>query len=173
MNLTQTVKSVTLTVATHLEDAGKLEAEWNVLWQTCGNTTPFQSPAWLLPYLHVFKPGRFKVLSIRRRERLIAVIPITIVRSGGQAVLRLLGQEVSDYMDGLCVEEDRVEVYSLIKNGWLTSLPAVNSQSLSNCNRMLCYVRCRLPALFMRRFAQGRLVQPFTCNNWIRAQCCL
>jgi CelD/BcsL family acetyltransferase involved in cellulose biosynthesis len=120
VNLRQTVKSVTLTVATDLEDVGKLEAEWNVLWQTCANTTPFQSPAWLLPYLHIFKPGPFKVLSIRRRERLIAVIPITIVRSGGQAVLRLLGQDVSDYMDGLCAEEDRVDVYSLIQE-WLVN----------------------------------------------------
>jgi CelD/BcsL family acetyltransferase involved in cellulose biosynthesis len=120
VNLKQTVKSVTLTVVTDLEEVGKLEAEWNVLWQTCANTTPFQSPAWLLPYLHIFQPGQFKVLSIRRRERLIAVIPITIVRSGGQAVLRLLGQDVSDYMDGLCAEEDRVDVYSLIQE-WLVN----------------------------------------------------
>ena len=120
VSLTQTVRSVTLTVSTRLEDVLKLEPEWNVLWQTSGNSTPFQSPAWLLPYLHVFKPGPFKVLSIRRRERLVAIFPFAIVPSGGHAVLRLLGQEVSDYMDGLCVEEDRAEVCSLIQE-WLVS----------------------------------------------------
>jgi CelD/BcsL family acetyltransferase involved in cellulose biosynthesis len=104
-----------LTVATSLEDLLPWEWEWKTLWELSINATPFQSPAWILPYLRVFKPPLFKILFIRRDRRLVAVFPLAIDNSGGGYVLRLLGQGVSDYLDGLCLEDERSEVVRLVE----------------------------------------------------------
>jgi CelD/BcsL family acetyltransferase involved in cellulose biosynthesis len=105
-------------MATSLDDLLAFESEWQGLWEVSAAATPFQSPAWLLPYLRVFTPDPFQVLLVRRSTRLVAVLPLVVTRSEDHSVLRLLGEGISDYLDGVCREEDRSAVCKLFQN-WL------------------------------------------------------
>src|SRR5437868_8334954 len=114
----QTMDGLRSTVATSLDDLLAFESEWQGLWEVSAAATPFQSPAWLLPYLRVFTPDPFQVLLVRRSTRLVAVLPLVVTRSEDHSVLRLLGEGISDYLDGVCREEDRSAVCKLFQN-WL------------------------------------------------------
>lgn len=83
-----------------------LAAEWGALWQRVPETTPFQSPAWLVPWWRRFQPGRLATLAMRRQGRLVAVLPLyhDATRPGGK--LRLLGGGNTDYLD-ILAEPDR------------------------------------------------------------------
>ncbi len=52
------------------------EAEWWDLWHACPAATPFRSPAWLLPWWHVFAPGPLRTVAVRRQGRLVALAPL-------------------------------------------------------------------------------------------------
>jgi CelD/BcsL family acetyltransferase involved in cellulose biosynthesis len=104
---------LTTTVVTSLPDLTPWEAEWKQLWQASADPTPFQSPSWLLPYLRIFRHESFKILLVRSGGRLVALFPFVIDNSGGRPALKLLAEDVSDYLDGLCREEYRSEVCTL------------------------------------------------------------
>ncbi len=80
-----------------------LSAEWDELWARCPGATPFQSPAWLVPWWRAFGSGELHVLALRHGGRLVALVPFYIgaVHDGGARVVRLLGSGNSDYVDGL------------------------------------------------------------------------
>ena len=126
---TQIVEPLTLAVVTNLKDVLRFEPEWSALWQQATDTTPFQSPAWLIAYLRFFQPESFKCVVFRRGNRVVAVLPL-VVRSldglsrhtaaeAAQPGLRLLGEGVSDYLDMLCLEEERSSVGELFQP-WLS-----------------------------------------------------
>jgi CelD/BcsL family acetyltransferase involved in cellulose biosynthesis len=76
-----------------------LEPEWWALWRRCPSATPFQSPAWLLPWWDVFAPGELCVTAIRGSERLVALAPFYIEAGPlGRRVLPI-GISISDYHD--------------------------------------------------------------------------
>ncbi|MBV9297464.1 MAG: GNAT family N-acetyltransferase [Verrucomicrobia bacterium] len=124
----QAVEPLTLTVVAKLKDAFWFEPEWSALWRQATETTPFQSPAWLIAWLRCFQPVPFKVIFFRRGERLVAVLPLVvngpeglsrhIEAKGTQPGLRLLGEGVSDYLDMLCLQEERSSVGKLFQP-WL------------------------------------------------------
>ncbi|KAA2241104.1 GNAT family N-acetyltransferase [Salinarimonas soli] len=76
-----------------------LEAEWWKLWRRCESATPFQSPAWLLPWWQVFAPGELRAIAVRDAGRLVALAPF--YREDGAHGRRLLplGIGLSDYGD--------------------------------------------------------------------------
>ena len=85
-------------------DAARLEAlagGWWDLWSRCPGATPFQSPAWLLPWWRHFHPGSLATIVVRNGGRLIALAPH--YREDGEYGPRLLpvGISVSDYLDVL------------------------------------------------------------------------
>jgi CelD/BcsL family acetyltransferase involved in cellulose biosynthesis len=124
----QMAEPLTLTVVTRLEDVLWFEPGWSALWQETKDTTPFQSAAWLIAYLQCFQPEPFNVVFFRRGERVVAVLPLVArglhgrsSRSEAEATqsgLRLLGEGVSDYLDMLCLEDERSSVGELLQS-WL------------------------------------------------------
>jgi CelD/BcsL family acetyltransferase involved in cellulose biosynthesis len=87
-----------------VETADELEAlapEWEALWRRCPAATPFQAPAWLVPWWHHFEPGRLAAIAVRRRGSLAGLLPLYRDDRSGRACLRLLGAGNSDYLDAI------------------------------------------------------------------------
>lgn len=80
-----------------LENADGLEEEWWTLWRRDPHATPFQSPAWLLPWRRCFDDGEDIVLAVRENERVIALLPL--FRLDGRFLL--WGAGTSDRLDGV------------------------------------------------------------------------
>lgn len=87
----------------------RLEPEWWDLWRRCPQATPFQSPAWLIPWWRSFAPGSLFVLAARRGGKLVGLAPGYIENGDlGRRVLPV-GISLSDHLDVLidpdCVDE--------------------------------------------------------------------
>lgn len=80
-----------------LTEAWSLADEWWDLWHRDPGATPFQSPAWLLPWRRHFDDGESIVLALRRDRRLIGLIPL--MHLDGR--LLLWGAGTSDWLNGL------------------------------------------------------------------------
>lgn len=78
-----------------------LEPEWRDLWERDPAATPFQSPAWLLPWVRTFADSDWLVATMRRRGRLIAVLPLFCVDDVHGRRLLSMGAGISDYGDGV------------------------------------------------------------------------
>lgn len=76
-----------------------LAPSWWDLWRRCPGATPFQSPAWLLPWWRAFAPGQLCVITVRGDGRLLGLAPFYV--ESGRRGRRLLpiGVGVSDYHD--------------------------------------------------------------------------
>ena len=64
-------------------DAAELAAiadDWQALWQRVPTATPFQSPAWLLPWWRSFHPGELAVVALWRGRRLVGLAPLYLER---------------------------------------------------------------------------------------------
>jgi glycosyltransferase involved in cell wall biosynthesis/CelD/BcsL family acetyltransferase involved in cellulose biosynthesis len=96
-------------VATSLLRSGKgleeLAADWQALWGEDSNTTPFQHPAWLLPWWRQFGPdGELQAITQRDPEgRLTGLLPLYTYRDqgSGRRQLLLVGAGTSDYLNGV------------------------------------------------------------------------
>jgi CelD/BcsL family acetyltransferase involved in cellulose biosynthesis len=77
----------------------RLEPEWWELWRRSRDATPFQSPAWLLPWWRCFGEGRPVVATVRRQGRLDGLAASYIHGFGQGAKLLPLGVGISDYLD--------------------------------------------------------------------------
>lgn len=91
-----------------IRDGAALEAlvqRWWDLWRRCPAATPFQSPAWLVPWWREFAPGDLFVLAVETRDTLVGLAPF--FREEGPHGRRLLplGIAVSDYLDVLLAPE--------------------------------------------------------------------
>jgi CelD/BcsL family acetyltransferase involved in cellulose biosynthesis len=91
-----------------------LEQDWWRLWARVPRATPFQSPAWLLPWWEAFAPGSLSVLTVRREGRLIGFVPFYV-----DAERRALpiGVSLSDYLDVLIDPEESASAISLLSWG--------------------------------------------------------
>ncbi|WP_026873360.1 GNAT family N-acetyltransferase [Inquilinus limosus] len=78
-----------------------LEPEWWELWSRCPAATPFQSPAWLLPWWRCFAPGRLRAIAVRRDGRLVGLAPLYLEDGALGRRLLLLGLGTTDYLDVL------------------------------------------------------------------------
>ncbi len=91
-----------------LRSTPELEAlvpEWIALWRDDPGATPFQHPAWLVPWWHHFGQPDLRVLTMRDGEshRLLAIVPMYVYREpgSGERQFLLLGAGTSDYLDGV------------------------------------------------------------------------
>jgi CelD/BcsL family acetyltransferase involved in cellulose biosynthesis len=82
----------------------RLEPAWWDLLRRSPAATPFQSPAWLLPWWEAFHPGPLCTVAVHAGERLVALAPIYVERTGDCRRLLPLGISVSDYHDVLADE---------------------------------------------------------------------
>lgn len=84
-------------------DAGlqALAPEWLDLWRRVPGTTPFASPAWLLPWWRQFGTGAPRVVIQREQGRLVAVLPLYQLDEPGVRKLLPIGAGTSDHLDAL------------------------------------------------------------------------
>ncbi len=80
-------------------DLVRLLPEWWALWSRSERATPFQSPAWLLPWWQTFRPGDLMTVAVRRDGLLVGLAPF--YREDGPYGRRLLplGIGITDYLD--------------------------------------------------------------------------
>ena len=87
------------------EELQSLAEEWAALWRRDRRATPFQHPAWLLPWWRQFGPdGTLHSLTMRDSEgRLLGLLPLYSYQDPQteRKKLLLLGAGTSDYLDGL------------------------------------------------------------------------
>jgi len=77
----------------------ELAPAWWALWRKCPNSTPFQSPGWLLPWWQTFAPGELLSVAVISEDRLLALAALYI--EAATARLLPLGTGISDYVDVL------------------------------------------------------------------------
>jgi CelD/BcsL family acetyltransferase involved in cellulose biosynthesis len=90
-------------VIRHAEPFAALETEWWELWRRVAAATPFQSPAWLIPWWRCFHPGELFVITVRAAGRLVGLAPFYV--EDGTRRLLPLGISVSDHLDVLVAPE--------------------------------------------------------------------
>ncbi len=81
-----------------------LAPEWWELWRRDTAATPFQSPAWLLPWWHHFDEGELLAIVVRDAGgRLIGLLPLYIYPDPQSSRRKLLfvGAGTSDYQGGV------------------------------------------------------------------------
>jgi len=52
-----------------------LAPRWWDLWRRSPTATPFQSPAWLIPWWRSFHPGALSAIAVHRGEGLVGFAP--------------------------------------------------------------------------------------------------
>lgn len=95
--------AVELNVITRFDALSALAPEWLELWRRAPDTTPFQSPMWLLPWWRHFGSNDLHVITVRDRGRLEALAPLYIIREDDESLGLLLGTGISDYLDVLTI----------------------------------------------------------------------
>ncbi|MDB5641785.1 MAG: glycosyl transferase, group 1 [Hyphomicrobiales bacterium] len=80
-----------------LETLHELAPAWWDLWRRDARATPFQSPAWLIPWWRAFSPGRLHVAAVWQDDRLAALAPLYIEEATGR--LLPIGISLSDSLD--------------------------------------------------------------------------
>ncbi|MGX8008951.1 GNAT family N-acetyltransferase [Mesorhizobium sp. ORM8.1] len=80
----------------------RIESSWWRLWSQSASATPFQSPAWLLPWWRAFAPGDLAAIAMWSGDDLIGLAPLYIERHALGARLLPIGISLSDYLDILC-----------------------------------------------------------------------
>ena len=78
-----------------------LAPEWQALWRTLPDATPFQSPAWLLPWWSQFGTARPVVGVLRDAGRLVGLLPAYVLEEPAGAKLLPVGAGISDTLDAL------------------------------------------------------------------------
>ncbi|MFJ5773458.1 GNAT family N-acetyltransferase [Streptomyces sp. NPDC093094] len=83
----------------------ELAPAWARLYRRCTTATPFQSHSWLHSWwLSYGRPGRLRLVVVRRAGEVVAVAPLTAVRRPLPALVPL-GGAISDYGDVLLDDE--------------------------------------------------------------------
>lgn len=77
-----------------------LGPEWEALWRRAG-TTPFASPAWLLPWWRQFGTGAPRVAVQRDDGRLTGVLPLYRLDEPTVRKLLPIGAGITDHLDAL------------------------------------------------------------------------
>lgn len=88
-------------VAKDLAELDAVAPDWWSLWRRSPGATPFQSPAWLIPWWRAFHPGDLHMVMVRDKGELVGVAPFYIEQGAlGRRILPI-GISLSDYLDVL------------------------------------------------------------------------
>lgn len=92
-----------LEAAVVTDEAGlrALAPDWWGLWRRCPAATPFQSPAWLLPWWRAFHPGALRVATVRAGGVLVGLAPLYLEDGPSGRRLLPVGISLSDHLDCL------------------------------------------------------------------------
>jgi len=95
-----------------------LEPEWRGLWQCDQAASPFESPAWLLPWTrHLWGGGKLRVLAVRNGRDLVGLAPLFLWGYGCRPeVVRvsLLGAGITDHLGMLAAPGFEQEAARLV-----------------------------------------------------------
>jgi CelD/BcsL family acetyltransferase involved in cellulose biosynthesis len=85
----------------------RLRPDWEALWQAVPDATPFQSPAWLIPWWRHVGQGALLVLALRAAGRLVGLFPFYRYTQpeDSRRLLFPLGIATTDYLDALVLPE--------------------------------------------------------------------
>jgi CelD/BcsL family acetyltransferase involved in cellulose biosynthesis len=100
--------------------------QWSELWRQAPRATPFQQPAWLIPWWHQFGQPDLRAIVLLQGNQPIGFLPFYIYREPqtGERQLLLLGVGTTDYLDGIfspaCSVEHVEIALNRLKNedGW-------------------------------------------------------
>jgi CelD/BcsL family acetyltransferase involved in cellulose biosynthesis len=95
-----------------------LRPAWLELWRRVPDATPFQSPAWLIPWWQAFGEGAPLVLALRQDGRLVGLAPFYVLPEPSLRKLLPLGAGISDYLDPL-LDPDHTAVAAPALLAWL------------------------------------------------------
>lgn len=88
---------------TSAEGLERLRPDWEALWAALPGATPFQSPAWLIPWWRHVGEGELLTLAIHEGGLLAGLLPLYRYArpEGGERLLFPLGIATTDYLDVL------------------------------------------------------------------------
>jgi len=111
-----------------------LRPEWETLWRrTADKTTPFQSPAWLLPWWGAFGTGRPRVAALCGDDgRLLGLLPLYLLEEGSETKLLPVGVGVSDYLDALLDPDAPPDAAGRLLDAALAASPEATSCDLAD-----------------------------------------
>ncbi len=120
------------------EKLERLRGEWRQLYEACPTATPFLAHAWVAAWARAYcPPGSLRVVVVRSSGRLVAAVPLCLVRRRGWPALVPLGAGISDYTDILLAENtaavrDTVTAALLAEPGWrLLELPELRPDAVA------------------------------------------
>ncbi len=105
-----------------LTEAGlrAIAGEWDALWRSLPDATPFQSPAWLLPWWAQFGTARPVIGVLRHADRLVGLLPAYVLEEGGSAKLLPIGAGISDTLDALIAPDAPPDAAGLLLSSVVT-----------------------------------------------------
>jgi len=109
-----------------------LRPEWDALWhRAAARATPFQSPAWLLPWWRQFGTGRPRAATLRGGDgRLLGLLPLYLLHEGSETKLLPVGVGVSDYLDALLDPDAPLDAAGRLLEAALAASPEATSCDL-------------------------------------------
>ena len=78
-----------------------LRPDWQLLWRRAPSATPFQSPAWLLPWWRQFGTGAPRVAVLHDEQALTGILPLYVLDDRSECKLLPMGAGITDYQDAL------------------------------------------------------------------------
>jgi CelD/BcsL family acetyltransferase involved in cellulose biosynthesis len=106
----------TCRVITDVSELAALAPEWWELWRQSPTATPFQSPAWLLPWWNNLSDGDACVLAVHFDRRLVGLAPFYCERRPRGRFARLMGFPVTDYHDFLIAPKLEEPILALLSS---------------------------------------------------------
>ncbi len=108
-----------------LDELVAFEPEWWNLWAADPRSTPFQSPAWLIPWVrHLWGGGEIRAFVVRQGGRATGFAPLFLWGFEDVARASFLGAGISDYADllaapgeGECVAQKVIQLLNAT-SGW-------------------------------------------------------
>lgn len=93
---------LTVAEATTTADLYRLRPAWERLWAADPTATPFQHPAWLIPWWTHVAEGDLWTLAVYDGAELVGLVPLYVyTQANGSRDVFLLGIATSDYLDAL------------------------------------------------------------------------
>ena len=97
------VSELRVVEVTTAEELAALAPEWARLWRLASGATPFQAPAWLLPWWRHFGQGELVVLCAVESDRLAGLLPLYLYDEPPLRKLLPVGIGNSDWLDAICL----------------------------------------------------------------------
>jgi CelD/BcsL family acetyltransferase involved in cellulose biosynthesis len=104
------VSDLRILEVTTAEGLAALAPAWSRLWQQAPSATPFQAPAWLIPWWHHFGQRELVALGAFEGDRLAGLLPLYIYEEPPLRKLLPVGIGTSDWLDALCLPGREHEV---------------------------------------------------------------